>query len=138
MNTDLKEFFQEAPEFLSMLGFTNAYYDENKNAWVNEYMPTKKLTHSNGTIIQGGFVTGMIDACMSQFIMFESEGKSLPLTLDIDVKFLKSCSPNIKTTAIGKIIKKGKSVTFTTGELYQDGNLVAVASATNKIIHIKN
>ena len=138
MNTDLKKFFQEAPEFLSMLGFTNAYYDENNHAWVNEYMPTEKLTHSNGTIIQGGFVTGMIDACMSQFIMFESEGKSLPLTLDIDVKFLKSCSPNIKTTAIGKIIKKGKSVTFTTGELYQDGNLVAVASATNKIIHIKN
>ena len=118
MNKDLKEFFQEAPEFLSLLGFTNAFYDEKKDAWINEYMPSKKLTHSNGTIIQGGFVTGMIDACMSQFIMFESKGKSLPLTLDIDVKFLKSCTPNIKTTAIGKIVKKGKSVAFTTCLLY--------------------
>ena len=72
-----------------MLGFTNAFYDENKDAWINEYMPSKKLTHSNGLLFKV-VVTGMIDACMSQFIMFESKGKSLPLTLDIDVKFLKS------------------------------------------------
>ena len=44
----------------------------------------------------------MIDACMSQFIMFESKGKSLPLTLDIDVKFLKSCIPNIKQQRLVK------------------------------------
>ena len=61
-----------------------------------------------------------------------------PQIESIDVKFLKSCTTNIKTTAIGKIVKKGKSVAFTTGELYQDGNLVAVASATNKIIHIQD
>ena len=136
MNTELKEFFQEAPEFLSMLGFTNAFYDENKDAWINEYTPSEKLTHSNGTIIQGGFVTGMIDACMSQFIMFESDGKALPLTLDIDIKFLKSCKPNIKTIAKSKIIRKGKSIAFTNGELYQNDTLVAIGSATNKIIHI--
>ena len=42
-------------------------------------MPSKSLTHSNGTIIQGGFVSGMLDASMSQFIMYKSNGKNLEL-----------------------------------------------------------
>ncbi len=73
---------------------------------------------------------------MSQLIMFLSEGKALPLTLDLDVKFLKSCVPNLKTIASSKIVRKGKSIIFTSGELYQNNELIAVGSATNKIINI--
>ena len=136
MEINFKKIFKEIPEFLKILGFQNAYIKEKENIWVLEFMPSKALTHSNGTIIQGGFVSGMIDASMSQFIMYESKGKALPLTLDIDIKFLKSCKPNIKTIAKSKIIRKGKSIAFTNGELYQDNILVAVGSATNKIIQI--
>ena len=136
MNKEFNKIFKEIPDFLSILGFVDAYLDKDNSEWVIEFMPSTKLTHSNGTIIQGGFVSGMIDASMSQFIMYESDGKALPLTLDIDIKFLKSCKPNIKTIAKSKIIRKGKSIAFTNGELYQNDTLVAVGSATNKIIHI--
>ena len=136
MNKDFKKIFKEVPEFLSILGFLNAYLNEIDNEWVIEFMPSKNLTHSNGMIVQGGFVSGMLDASMSQFIMFQSEGKDLPLTLDLDVKFLKSCSPQTKVIAKSKIIKKGKSIAFTSGELYQDDVLIAVATATNKLISI--
>ena len=80
----------------------------------------------------------MIDASMAQCIMFLSDGKELPLTLDIDVKFLNSCIPNKIVTAKSKIDKKGKSIVFTSGNLYQDDKLIAVASATNKIIKVKD
>ena len=136
MNKEFEIIFKEVPDFLAILGFIDAYHDKGKDEWVIEFMPSEDLTHSNGTIIQGGFVSGMIDASMSQFIMFESKGKALPLTLDIDIKFLKSCKPNIKTIAKSKIIRKGKSIAFTNGELYQDNILVALGSATNKIIQI--
>ena len=136
MEIDFKKIFKEIPEFLKILGFQNAYIKEQENTWVLEFMPSKSLTHSNGTIIQGGFVSGMLDASMSQFIMFKSNGKNIPLTLDLNIKFLQSCKPNKLTIAESKIIREGNSIVFTTCELYQDNILIAQASATNKIIKL--
>jgi len=136
MNEEIKKIFKEIPEFLSILGFQNAYLDSDKDEWIMEFIPSTSLTHSNGTIVQGGFVSGMVDACMAQIIMFKSEGKSLPLTLDIDVKFLQPCVPNSVVTAKSRIIRKGNSISFTTGELYQNDIMIATASASNKIINI--
>ena len=63
MNKEFNKIFKEVPDFLSILGFVDAYLDKDNSEWVIEFMPSSKLTHSNGTIIQGGFVSGMIDAC---------------------------------------------------------------------------
>ena len=137
MSVDYKKFFREIPEFLKVLGFENGYYDENNHEWVTEFLPSEDLTHSNGSIVQGGFVTGMLDAAMAQCIMFKSNGEDLPLTLDIDVKFLNSCIPDHKVTSRAKIIKQGKSIVFTSANLFQKGDLIATASASNKIIKFK-
>ncbi len=137
MSVDYKKFFREIPEFLKVLGFENGYYDENNHEWVTEFLPSEDLTHSNGSIVQGGFVTGMLDAAMAQCIMFKSNGEDLPLTLDIDVKFLNSCIPDQKVTSRAKIIKQGKSIVFTSANLFQKDDLIATASASNKIIKFK-
>tara|TARA_Y100001936_G_scaffold240340_1_gene274645 strand:+ start:484 stop:900 length:417 start_codon:yes stop_codon:yes gene_type:complete len=137
MSVDYKKFFREIPEFLKVLGFENGYYDENNHEWVTEFLPSEDLTHSNGSIVQGGFVTGMLDAAMAQCIMFKSNGEDLPLTLDIDVKFLNSCIPDHKVTSRAKIIKQGKSIVFTSANLIQKDDLIATASASNKIIKFK-
>ncbi len=137
MSVDYKKFFREIPEFLKVLGFENGYYDENNHEWVTEFLPSEDLTHSNGSIVQGGFVTGMLDAAMAQCIMFKSNGEDLPLTLDIDVKFLNSCIPDHKVTSRAKIIKQGKSIVFTSAKLFQKDDLIATASASNKIIKFK-
>ena len=137
MSVDYKKFFREIPEFLKVLGFENGYYDENNHEWVTEFLPSEDLTHSNGSIVQGGFVTGMLDASMAQCIMFKSNGEDLPLTLDIDVKFLNSCIPDHKVTSRAKIIKQGKSIVFTSANLFQKDDLIATASASNKIIKFK-
>ena len=137
MSVDYKKFFREIPEFLKVLGFENGYYDENNHEWVTEFLPSEDLTHSNGSIVQGGFVTGMLDASMAQCIMFKSNGEDLPLTLDIDVKFLNSCIPDHKVTSRAKIIKQGKSIVFTSANLFQKDGLIATATASNKIIKFK-
>ena len=137
MSVDYKKFFREIPEFLKVLGFENGYYDENNHEWVTEFLPSEDLTHSNGSIVQGGFVTGMLDAAMAQCIMFKSNGEDLPLTLDIDVKFLNSCIPDHKVRSRAKIIKQGKSIVFTSANLFQKDDLIATASASNKIIKFK-
>ena len=134
MKNNVYKIFNDVPKFLSILGFKDCYYDEELDQWVVEYLPADNLTHSNGTIVQGGFVSGMVDSAMSQFLIYLSEGKELPLTLDLDVKFLKPCVPNVLVKATGKIVRKGKSVVFTSGEIYQSNKLIAIATASNKII----
>ena len=134
MSNYLSEIFKEIPDFLSIFGYQDCYHDKESDEWVVEYLPSKNLTHSNGTVVQGGFVSGMVDSAMSQFIIYLSRGKEIPLTLDLDVKFLKPCIPDILVTAKGKIKRKGKSVIFTSGEIYQNNQLIAIATATNKII----
>ena len=50
-------------------------------------------------VVQGGFVTGMLDCCMAQFLIYKAKGKQIPLTLDIDVKVFKAmCSRAIKNS----------------------------------------
>ena len=88
MEKNLYKIFNDVPKFLSILGFKDCYHDEDLDQWVVEYLPSENLTHSNGTVVQGGFVSGMVDSAMSQFLIYLSKGKELPLTLDLDVKFL--------------------------------------------------
>ena len=75
----------------------------------------------------------MLDSAMAQFILNLHEFKVNPLSLDIDVKYLLPCKP-ARLVVNAKILKMGKSIAFTSAELYQEDNLVATATATNKLI----
>ena len=109
MSNYLSEIFKEVPDFLSILGYQDCYHDKESDEWVVEYLPSKNLTHSNGTVVQGGFVSGMVDSAMSQFIIYLSKGKEIPLTLDLDVKFLKQCDTDVLVIANGKIKRNPKT-----------------------------
>jgi acyl-coenzyme A thioesterase PaaI-like protein len=77
----------------------------------------------------------MLDSAMAQFILNLHEFKINPLSLDIDVKYLLPCKP-ARLVVNAKILKMGKSIAFTSAELYQEDNLVATATATNKLLTI--
>ena len=136
MNKNLNDIFKEVPPFLKIFGFKGASIAEDKNSFTCIFNPSTDLTHSNGTIVQGGFVSGMLDSAMAQFIIFLSEGKRLPLTLDMTTTFLLPCEPNKEIEAVSTIIKNGKSIVFTEAKLFQEGKLIALASASNKIINL--
>ena len=122
----------QIPPFLKIFNLTNAYPTDDSK-FIVEFNPGVELTHSNGMVVQGGFVTGMLDSCMAQFLIYKSEGKQIPLTLDIDVKFLRPCAPGPLKT-IATITKEGKSICFTDAVLYQNEVLIATSSATNKLV----
>ena len=77
MEKNLYKIFNDVPKFLSILGFKDCYHDKDLDQWVVEYLPSENLTHSNGTVVQGGFVSGMVDSAMSQFLIYLSKGKEL-------------------------------------------------------------
>lgn len=132
----MKLFVEHKPEFLDILGFEECSYDDINEIYSCVFNPSIVLTHSNGTIVQGGFVAGMLDSAMAQFILNLHEFKVNPLSLDIDVKYLLPCKP-ARLEVNAKILKMGKSIAFTSAKLYQDGNLVATATATNKLITLR-
>ena len=129
---DISKNFKEIPPFLKVFALSSAYPSANET-FTCEFNPSEELTHSNGMVVQGGFVTGMLDCCMAQFLIYKAEGKQIPLTLDIDVKFYKPCAPG-PVKVISKIVKEGRSICFTEAFLYQNDVLIAGSTATNKIV----
>ena len=91
----------------------------------------------SGNMVQGGFVTAMLDATMSHAVFVAIGDVCILPTLEIKVSFV---APSLagKFTAEGRVIKLGKSIAFLEGSLYNpEGELTASASSTARIIRPK-
>ena len=126
----------EPPKFLSILGSQGFNYDKSKGIAEMKFLIGEDLTHSNRTIVQGGFITAMLDASMAHLLILKGESKINPLSLNVNVAFLAPGKPG-EFIASSKIDRLGKSVAFTSATLHQGDLLIATASATNKLIQLK-
>lgn len=80
--------------------------------------------------IQGGYVCAMLDECMSVAGMITSGMTHVVPTLEMKTSFLRPAMPG-SLRAVGRVVKWGKTVCFTEGELYDgEGRLLAKASGT--------
>jgi len=93
------------------------------------------FTHSDGKVVQGGFVTGMLDAPMAHLLMGLFDFKIVPMTLDINVSFLAPTRQG-KLNCIAEVLQLGKSTAFMTSKLYQEDGLVASATSTVRLVPI--
>ena len=91
------------------------------------FNPDEFFCHSDGTILQGGFITTMLDASMAFLVMQLVDFKKVPLSIDVNVNFLSSGGPKL-TIAVARINKIGKSIAFSSADLFQDDELIATAS----------
>ena len=98
-----------------------------------EFEAKHEFTHSDGQVVQGGFVTGMLDAPMAHLLMGLFDFKVLPMTLDINVSFL-APSKTGKLNCTAEVVQLGKSTAFMASKLYQDKSLVATSTSTVKLI----
>ena len=98
-----------------------------------EFEAIHDFTHSDGQVVQGGFVTGMLDAPMAHLLMGLFDFKIVPMTLDINVSFLAPTRQG-KLNCIAEVLQLGKSTAFMTSKLYQEGALVASATSTVRLV----
>jgi uncharacterized protein (TIGR00369 family) len=102
---------------------------------VIHYRASADMCHSGG-IVQGGFVTGWIDAAMAHAVMAHTKYAFSPLSLEIKISFLKAASPGL-VIAEGWIEKLGRSTGFLEGRLTNEaGEILARGSSTVKLIAI--
>jgi uncharacterized protein (TIGR00369 family) len=121
-----------SPKFISMLGGQLVDFDIEKVACTFEFDISKDFCHSID-IVQGGFVTAMLDAAMSHAIfMFDQEVVSIS-SLEIKTSYLAPTRAG-KLRVEGWAIKRSYKIVFMEGRVYDHNNeLTATASSVAKI-----
>jgi len=129
--TKLRKMFLGYPQ--STLGINEVLHiDTQKGIASARYIADESMCHSGG-IIQGGFVTGWLDAIMALACMAKCGTDVLVLTLEIKVNFLNSAKIG-KLISTAKVIKNTKSIAFVEGKLENiEGQLIATGTCTAKL-----
>ena len=80
--------------------------------------------------IQGGYLCAMLDECMSVACMVASGMTAVAPTLEMKTSFFRPGMPGT-LKGVGRVVKWGRQVAFTEGELYDaEGRLLAKATGT--------
>ncbi len=94
-----------------------------------EYEAKSGQCHSGG-VVQGGFITGWIDAAMAHAAIARAGYDVTPMSLEIKVSFLAPVRPG-PVFAVAWAVKHGRKTCFYEGELKDAaGTLLAKASST--------
>ena len=122
-----------APPCVQSLGGRVEDYDPERRLIVMSFSMPLDFCHS-GNIVQGGFVTGMLDAAMAHAVFMELGMRIALPSLDINVSFLRPTLAGSQR-AHGHILRLGRSVAFLEGELFdEEGRLTARATSTARVI----
>ena len=129
----LRKMFSGYPQ--STLGIDKVLYiDTHKGIASARYIANESMCHSGG-IVQGGFITGWIDAVMALSCRAKCGTDVLALTLEIKVSFLNSAQMG-KIISTAKVIKNTKTIAFAEGKLENtNGDLIATGTSTIKLKH---
>lgn len=85
-------------------------------------------------VIQGGFLTGMVDEAMAVACIIKADFKIFIPTLELKISFLNPGYPG-ELFAEGQVEKLGKSIAFLSGRLMDaDGQTIVTATATGRVL----
>lgn len=127
-------------EIINLLNHDIPACVETLNGRVVEFIPDKNqlsmqfelglnFCHSID-VVQGGYVTAMLDAAMGHAVMAAEQFRARPSSIDINVSFLRPTRAG-KCTAVGAIVKLGRTVGYLKAELFSDkGELTATATSS--------
>jgi uncharacterized protein (TIGR00369 family) len=79
--------------------------------------------------VQGGILAAMLDDTMGPALACQLAAGEFAPTLSLNVSFLKPAKPG-RLRGVGRVVRRGKDVCYLAGELFQNGELVATATAT--------
>lgn len=123
---------QYAPKFISLLGGKLVDFDVEKDACRFEFNIGKDYCHSID-VVQGGFVTAMLDTAMSHAVMALNKDIINISSLEIKTTYLEPTRAG-KLRVEGWAVRKGYKVAFVEGHIYNENDvLTATASSVAKL-----
>lgn len=129
----IEQLNSSAPDFLRLLGGRIIELDVALQKAVFNFVVPLDYCHS-GDVVQGGFVTAMLDAAMSHALFGTADDISGVASLDISTQFIGVCRGQQDLTVSGWV----KKATFRTGFLEAavhdaSGELLATAQSVAKL-----
>lgn len=133
----IKLFNKSGPKLISLLGGRMIDIDREKLACVFEFNIGKDYCHSID-VVQGGFITAMLDVAMSHSLIANVENAIGVSSLEIKTSYLDVTRAG-KLRVEGWTLKHSYKTAFMEGRIYNAENvLTATASSVGKIIRLKS
>ena len=124
------------PAFIDMMGGELKEVDFENKACALDFNVGTDLCHSVD-IIQGGFITAMLDAAMGHAVLATMEGVTNVSSLEIKTSYLEVSRAG-RYRAEGIIIKASYKTAFMEAKLLdENGQLTATCSSVGKLIRAK-
>jgi uncharacterized protein (TIGR00369 family) len=121
------------PELIGMLGGQLVDFDTDKTACTFEFNISKDFCHSID-VVQGGFVTAMLDVAMSHAVFICHPDIMNVSSFEIKTSYLAATRAG-KLRVEGWVIKQSYKTAFMESRLYNENNeLTATASSVAKLI----
>ncbi|MBU3003085.1 PaaI family thioesterase [Paraglaciecola arctica] len=134
--TIIEQINNRAPAFLKMLGGHVTDIDTDTTTCIFEFNISKEFCHSVD-VVQGGFITAMLDAAMSHAVFIGDHQVINVSSLEIKTSYLEATRAG-KLRVEGWVIKQSYKTAFMEGRVYNEANvLTATASSVAKIIRAK-
>ncbi|GGB63135.1 PaaI family thioesterase [Blastomonas aquatica] len=119
----------QAQDLNTTLGFVRISEIHADGHATLEFQAGEHMCHSGG-VVQGGFVTGWIDAAMAHAAMAMAGPGVVPMSLELKVSFFAPARPGL-VTAKAWVERRGRSTCFFEGQLLDaSGKVLAKASST--------
>tara|TARA_R110002049_G_scaffold37960_7_gene118659 strand:+ start:1131 stop:1559 length:429 start_codon:yes stop_codon:yes gene_type:complete len=121
------------PGFIKMLGGNIVAIEPEAPSCTFEFDVSTDFCHSVD-VVQGGFVTAMLDAAMSHAVFATLDNIANVSSLEIKTSFLEPTRAGYQRV-VGKVIKNSYKTAFMEGHCYNsDGLLTATASSVAKLV----
>ncbi|PCJ27996.1 MAG: thioesterase [SAR86 cluster bacterium] len=129
----IEEMNKRGPKLIGMLGGKVIDIDEEKVSCTFEFNIGNDFCHSID-IVQGGFVTAMLDAAMTHAAFVHNKEITGVSSLEIKTSYLEVTRAG-KLRVEGFVIKQSYKTAFFEGRMYNEDNLLtATASSVAKLI----
>lgn len=124
-----------APPCARLLGWELKAIDAERGTIRVEFDARPDFLNPMGTI-QGGFLCAMLDDTLGPAAAALLGGSAFSQTLELKTTFLRAARPG-KLYGDGRVLHRGRDIVFLEGSLSTaDGTLIAVASATARVVQV--
>ena len=132
-HTVLEHMNENILPFIQMLGGRVTAIDPEEQSCTFEFNVSHDFCHS-GDIVQGGFVTAMLDAAMSHAVFGLGQDIVNVSSLEITTRYLEATRAG-QLIAVGKVTKGAYKTAFLEGSLYDpEGKLLATTQSVAKLV----
>lgn len=124
---------KDAHPLLQAIGFDRLLHSDPQGLARVRFAPRPEFAHTDGTIVQGGFITAWLDNAMAFAVAARDAGVRLA-SLELKVSFLERVGV-APVEAEARVLRWGGSVAFLEAQLTNaQGEVLARASSTGKLL----